>query len=198
MNLLSLMRESREKLKPHWFIATLIFFIYALFVGVPSNLNTYGELLSFLLAGPLQLGISIFILNVLYDRPASIENLIEGFKPLLKVSLIYLIITIATVFGILLLIIPGIIISLGLSMTFYIVAENPELTIEETLKESWTLTNGYKMQLFILHLRFIPWYFLGLLCFFVGILVVMPWHQLTVANYYKFLKSQRNTDPSNL
>ena len=191
MNLLNLMRESRAKLSPHWVIASLVCVLYGLLVGVPSGLNTYGELLSFLLAGPLQLGLAIYFLNILNDRPASIENLIEGFKPLLKVILIYIIISIAIAIGIVLLIIPGIIIALGLSMTYYILVENPELSIEESLKESWRLTNGYKMELFVLHLRFIPWYLLGLLCFGIGIFVVMPWHQLTLANYYNYLKQQQ-------
>lgn len=191
MNLLNLMRESRAKLSPHWVIASLVCVLYGLLVGVPSGLNTYGELLSFLLAGPLQLGIAIYFLNILNDRPASIENLIEGFKPLLKVILIYIVISIATAIGIVLLIIPGIIIALGFSMTYYILVENPELSIEESLKESWRLTNGYKMELFVLHLRFILWYLLGLLCFGIGIFVVMPWHQLTLANYYNYLKQQQ-------
>jgi len=191
MNLLNLMRESRAKLIPHWVIASLVCVLYGLLVGVPSGLNTYGELLSFLLAGPLQLGIAIYFLNILNDRPASIENLIEGFKPLLKVILIYIIISIATAIGIVLLIVPGIIIALGFSMTYYILVENPELSIEESLKESWRLTNGYKMELFVLLLRFIPWYLLGLLCFGIGIFVVMPWHQLTLANYYNYLKQQQ-------
>ena len=160
-------------------------------MGVPQELNYYGEFLSFLLAGPLQLGLSIYILNIFYDQPASIENLIEGFKPLLKVLLLYLVISVATIVGFILLIVPGIIISLGLSMSYYILIENPELTIEEILKESWKLTDGYKMQLFVLHLRFIPWYLLGVLCFIVGIFVVLPWHQLTVASYYNYLKSQQ-------
>ena len=191
MNLLNLMRESKSKLSPHWVIASLVCVLYGLLVGVPSGLNTYGELLSFLLAGPLQLGIAIYFLNILNDRPASIENLIEGFKPLLKVILIYIIISIVIAIGIVLLIIPGVIIALGLSMTYYILVENPELSIEESLKESWRLTNGYKMELFVLHLRFISWYLLGLLCFGIGIFVVMPWHQLTLANYYNYLKQQQ-------
>ena len=191
MNLLDLMRESREKLKPHWLTAVLISVIYGVLVGVPSELNAYGEILSLLLAGPLQLGISIYFLNIVYNQPATIENLIEGFKPLLRVLLVYLIISITTLFGILLLIVPGIIIALGLSMSYYILIEKPELTIEEVLKESWRLTDGYKLELIVLHLRFIPWYLLGLLCFFVGIFVVLPWHQLTLANYYKYLKEQQ-------
>ena len=188
MNLLDLMRESREKLKEHWLIAALICFIYVLLVGLPSELNTYGNFLSFLLAGPLQLGMSVYFLNIFYDKPASIENLVEGFKPLLKVLLLYFVTSIFTLFGLIILVIPGIIIALGLSMSYYVLIEEPELSIEEILKKSWKLTEGYKTEIFVLHLRFIPWYLLGILCFFVGIFFVISWHQLALVSYYNYLK----------
>ncbi|MGB1113731.1 MAG: DUF975 family protein [Flavobacteriaceae bacterium] len=191
MELLKLMRTAREQLKPFWLMASLVCIIYGVLVGLPSELNTYGELLSFLLAGPLQLGMCIYFLNIVKQQTPSIENLLEGFKPLAKVLLAYLIITIGTVLGLLLLIIPGIILALGLSMTFYLLAENPEFSVEEALKKSWELTDGYKGELFFLHLRFIPWYFLGLLFFVVGVFLVMPWHQLTLAHYYVHLKVQK-------
>lgn len=191
MELLELMRSSRDQLKPYWLMASLVCIIYGVLVGLPSELNTYGELLSFLLAGPLQLGMCIYFLNIVKQQTPSVENLIDGFKPLAKVLLAYLIITIGTLLGLILLIIPGIIISLGLSMTFYILAEYPEYSVEEVLKKSWELTDGYKGELFILHLRFIPWYLLGLLFFVVGVFIVMPWHQLTIANYYNYLKQQQ-------
>ncbi|NDG47138.1 MAG: DUF975 family protein [Flavobacteriia bacterium] len=191
MELLELMRSSRDQLKPYWLMASLVCIIYGVLVGLPSELNTYGELLSFLLAGPLQLGMCIYFLNIVKQQTPSVENLIDGFKPLANVLLAYLIITIGTLLGLILLIIPGIIISLGLSMTFYILAEYPEYSVEEALKKSWELTDGYKGELFILHLRFIPWYLLGLLFFVVGVFIVMPWHQLTIANYYNYLKQQQ-------
>jgi uncharacterized membrane protein len=50
--------------------------------------------------------------------------------------------------------------------------------------------DGNKMELFILHLRFIPWYILGLLFFIVGIFIVIPWQNLTTANYYQELKNK--------
>ena len=191
MELLKLMRTAREQLKPFWLMASLVCIIYGVLVGLPSELNTYGELLSFLLAGPLRLGMCIYFLNIVKQQTPSVENLIDGFKPLAKVLLAYLIITIGTLLGLILLIIPGIIISLGLSMTFYILAEYPEYSVEEALKKSWELTDGYKGELFILHLRFIPWYLLGLLFFVVGVFIVMPCHQLTIANYYNYLKQQQ-------
>ena len=195
MELFQIMRSAREQLKPHWAMATLVCIIYGVLVGLPSELNTYGELLSILLAGPLQLGMYIYFLNIEKQQKASVENLLEGFKPLAKVLLVYLIITLGTVLGLILLIIPGIILALGLSMTFYILAEQPDYTVEEALRKSWELSDGYKWELFLLHLRFIPWYFLGFLFLVVGIFLVMPWHQLTIAKYYSYLQTQKQKYP---
>lgn len=77
-------------------------------------------------------------------------------------------------------------------MTYFVLVEKPELTVEESLKESWRLTQGYKGKLFFLHLRFVPWYLLGLLCFGIGIFIVLPWHQLTLANFYNYLKQEQS------
>jgi uncharacterized membrane protein len=190
MDLLQLMREAREQLQPNWLLAIGVFLVYGMLVGVPSELNTYGELLSFLLAGPLQMGLCIFFLKIVNSETPVFFDLFEGFKPLLQVLLAYAVVTLLTILGLLFLIVPGIVISLGFSMTFYILAERPETPFNEAIQESWNLTNGYKMDLFILHLRFIPWYLLGLLFLIVGIFVVIPWHQLSIAKYYKYLTEQ--------
>ena len=98
----------------------------------------------------------------------------EGFKPLATVLLVYAIITVLTVVGLILLIVPGIVVALGFSMTYYIIAEDPEISFQTALEQSWKLTDGYKMELLELNLRFIPWYLLGLLCFIVGVFAVVP------------------------
>jgi uncharacterized membrane protein len=56
------------------------------------------------------------------------------------------------------------------------------------------MMDGKKMELFVLHLRFIPWYLLGLLFFVVGIFIVVPWHNLAIANYYQSIKSSVSED----
>jgi len=73
-------------------------------------------------------------------------------------------------------------------MTYYLLAEHPDMKFNEAMERSWKMTDGKKMELFVLHLRFIPWYLLGLLFFVVGIFVVVPWHYLAIANYYQEIK----------
>ena len=165
--------------------------VYGLVLAIPSELNRYGEMVSFLLAGPLQLGLCFFFLNLIKGKETHFELLFEGFKPLVTVLLSYAIITVLTVVGLVLLFVPGIFVALGFSMTYYIIAEDPEISFQAALEQSWKLTDGYKMELLELNLRFIPWYILGVLCLIVGVLAVIPWHNTTLALYYEDLKERQ-------
>lgn len=191
MDLLQLMQKARTLLAPHWVLSIGVCLVYGLAVAVPAELNSYGEMLSFLLAGPLQLGLCFFFLNLVRGEETRFEFLFEGFKPLLTVLLSYAIIAALTIVGLILLIVPGIIVALGFSMTYYVIADDPEITFQVALEQSWKLTDGYKMELLVLNLRFIPWYLLGLLCLIVGVFAVIPWHNTTLALYYEHLKEQQ-------
>ncbi len=191
MDLLQLMQKARTLLATHWVLSIGVCFVYSLVVAVPAELNSYGEMLSFLLAGPLQLGLCFFFLNLVRGEETRFELLFKGFKPLLTVLLCYAIIAALTIVGLILLIVPGIIVALGFSMTYYIIADDPEITFQVALEQSWKLTDGYKMELWVLNLRFIPWYILGLLCLIVGVFAVIPWHNTTLALYYEHLKEQQ-------
>lgn len=191
MDLLQLMQKARTLLAPHWVLSIGVCLVYGLAVAVPAELNSYGEMLSFLLAGPLQLGLCFFFLNLVRGQETRFELLFEGFKPLLTVLLSYAIIAALTIMGLILLIVPGIIVALGFSMTYYVIADDPEITFQVALEQSWKLTDGYKMELLVLNLRFIPWYLLGLLCLIVGVFAVIPWHNTTLALYYEHLKEQQ-------
>ena len=188
---MQLMRKARTLLEPHWILSIGVCLVYGLMLAIPSELNRYGEIVSFLLAGPLQLGLCFFFLNLIKGKETHFELLFEGFKPLVTVLLSYAIITVLTVVGLFLLFVPGIFVALGFSMTYYIIAEDPEISFQAALEQSWKLTDGYKMELLELNLRFIPWYLLGVLCLIVGVLAVIPWHNTTLALYYEDLKERQ-------
>jgi len=194
MDLLALMQKTRTQLMPFWVLSSAVCLVYALLIGIPSELNTFGELLSLLIPGPLQLGLCIYFLKISKGKDPSFFDLFEGFKPLLNVLLAFVIINALTLLGLLFFIVPGIVISLGFSMTYYLIAEHPEMQFNEALQQSWKMMDGKKMELFVLHLRFIPWYLLGLLFFVVGIFIVVPWHNLAIANYYQSIKTPISED----
>ena len=82
----------------------------------------------------------------------------------------------------------NILISYAYSMSFYILADNPELTANEALTKSKEMMVGHKMDLFVLHLSFIGWYLLSGITFGIASIYVIPYVSTTVANFYNSIK----------
>lgn len=89
----------------------------------------------------------------------------------------------------LLLIIPGIIKSYAYAMVPYILADNPAIDAKRAIQLSEDMTNGQKMEMFILDLSFIGWYILGALLFGIGVFFVHPYVYATKAQLYLTLKA---------
>jgi len=188
---LALMRQARQQLGPYWALAVGITFLYSLITGMPTQINESLFLLVLLISGPMQLGFAIFSLNVARQNNPQLSNLFDGFQSFGNVLLSYLFIALATLAGLILLVVPGIIVALGLSMTYYILAEDRSLTATEALKKSWEMMDGHKMRLFGLVLRFIPWYLLTIFTLFIGLLFVFPWQNVAFANFYEEIKGTK-------
>ena len=65
-----------------------------------------------------------------------------------------------------------------------ILAENPTLTGMRAREISDAMTDGEKLEIFVLGLSFIGWFLLGALCCGVGTLFVTPYQQATFAELY--------------
>lgn len=94
----------------------------------------------------------------------------------------------------LLLIIPGIIKSYEYSMVPYLLSKEPDLTSSEAIGISRSLTDGHKLDMFILDLSFLGWYFLGALLFGIGTFFVVPYEEATKARLYNVLSGNDGTD----
>lgn len=91
----------------------------------------------------------------------------------------------------LLLIVPGIIKNYSYSMVPYLLAEDPTLDAKTAIQLSEEMTEGHKLNMFILDLSFIGWYFLGLLLFGLGKYLVNPYVYATKAQLYLTLRPER-------
>ncbi|MCL2053747.1 MAG: DUF975 family protein [Oscillospiraceae bacterium] len=90
----------------------------------------------------------------------------------------------------LLLIVPGIIKTYAYLMTEYIKYENPHIPAERAIKLSCIMTEGHKMELFLLHLSFIGWFLLsGLTIHILGVVYVFPYYYAAQAFAYEELKA---------
>ncbi len=94
----------------------------------------------------------------------------------------------------LLLIIPGIIKSYSYRLVPFILAENPGIGHWRALELSQEMTDGQKMNIFVLDLSFIGWYLLGALAFGIGVVFVNPYVYGTNAELYQSLKAQALED----
>ena len=90
--------------------------------------------------------------------------------------------------GFILLIVPGIMATFGLMFYAYVQSEDPTLGVTDVLRKAWALTNGHKMELFVLILSFIGWEILA--GFTLGILYIwlMPYMIVTATLAYEALK----------
>ena len=88
----------------------------------------------------------------------------------------------------LLFVIPGIVKAIAYSQTFFIVAENPHISVRKAMRLSIAMTKGYKGDLFVLGLSFIGWALVSTLTLYIGYLWLMPYINVTRVNAYRFLK----------
>ena len=114
-----------------------------------------------------------------------------GMKYFVPILLIDLLMSLNIIIGSVLLIIPGIMAALGLSFVQEVFADNQKLGVKETLKKSWDITNGYKMDLFVLGLSFLGWSILGALTCGILYIWVFPYMTVTYLLAYEELAKKK-------
>jgi len=110
-------------------------------------------------------------------------------KPLVNYFVVSLATSIATILGLILLIVPGIIISLKLQFATYLVVDK-NMGISDALNKSWQITKGTKWNLFLFGLLIGVINIVGLLCLIVGLLVTVPISMISTAYVYRKLLAQ--------
>ena len=177
------------------------------------------SLASILLTGPFWLGMSAFGLSLQARGKAPLSQLFEGFdgaKTFLAAAAAYLLVFVFVLLWSLLLIVPGIMAALSYAMTFWILAEEPDLGPMRALSRSRSLMQGHRMQLFRLYFRVAGWYLLALLlvggiiysavlapylqwALFLGVAVsgvvcVMAYQLVSFAEFYRELQQENQQE----
>ena len=141
----------------------------------------------------LSIGVIIYFLNFIREKETKYEMIFSGFKQFTQVLIASILMLIIIISGMLFFIIPGIIASLGLSQTFYILADKPEISAIDALKESWEITKGYRFKIFLLSISFIPWAVLCILTLGIGFLWLFPYMIASLTILYTQLSAKENT-----
>ena len=177
---------ARNQLSNIWVIAVLTMLVANIIIGAVS-LSTVGVIV----IGHFSVGLATWSLDVANGNEPRLERIFDGFKSFVNPLVAYILMSVLIGAGIVFLIIPGIIIALGLSQTFYIIAENPETDGIKALQQSWNMMKGYKTTYFMLCLRY---FLLGILCVLTlgfGFLLLAPYIQVTNANFYLELRGPK-------
>lgn len=181
--------NARAQLKGNWGIPILVCFLNFLILFVISMIPFVGGLITAVLTGPFMVGIVMFSLKFKRGEKSGVTLLFEGFKYFGSTVGLYFWYCLWVFLWTLLLIIPGIIKAISYAMCYYIMADNPHIGIRNALNLSKKMTKGYKGKLFILQLSFIGWAILSLLTLGIGYLWLVPYIQITMANFYDDLKA---------
>lgn len=88
-------------------------------------------------------------------------------------------------------VVPGIVKGYSYSLAMYIKSENPQISASQAIEFSKKMTNGRKMDLFVLDLSYIGWFLLSGITFnILGILYVLPYYQAAKAFAYEEIKEE--------
>lgn len=184
MDNVAFMRKAKLQLAGQWgnaAIGTLIFLV----ILVAVSFTYIGELV---LTGPLSLGYVLFISCLVDTKQNKLDLLFSGFNRFIETLIAGLLISVAVGIGCALLIVPGIILGLGFGMTFFIMADNQNISGIDALKESWNMMNGHKWDLFCLNFRFIGWILLALITCGIGWIWLYPYMLTANLNFYRQLR----------
>ena len=179
-----------EHLRGQWLYPVLCTLLYAAVASMASSIPVAGLLVS----APLGFGLSVAYLQYvrgeaeednLVTRPFAVFN---HYGRWLGASLL---VALFVFLWSLLLVIPGIVKAYSYAMTPYILHDNPEMGVSDSLRRSQQMMKGFKTKLFLLDLSFIGWLLLGFITFGIGLLWVCPYMATARAKFYEVLKARQ-------
>ena len=193
-----LKQNAKDRLKNNWGLAIGIIIVCTLISCIPNLLAEIDSesfaisviipIITLVITGPLTIGQCKFFINLANRSNPKFSDLWYGFNNMLRAIGVTLLVGVIVFIGTILFIIPGIILAFMYSQVYYIMAENPEMSIMNCLKESSRIMKGHKMDLFILELSFLGWGILMVITLGIAGLYVLPYYNATLTNFYLDIK----------
>ncbi len=192
MNRVELKSLAKEQIKGKIGILFVIALIIGLISGVAGAILSIipggGVVASIIITPAFTLSLVRVYLNVVKGGKPEAGDAFSGFDDFWSAFKVTFLVGLFTYLWSLLFIIPGIIKSFSYSMAPYILAENKGKAALECINESKAMTNGHKMDLFVLGLSFIGWGLLCMVTFGIAFIWVGPYMQATYTNAYLSMK----------
>lgn len=155
------------------------------------NFTSLISLLPLAISGVITIAASYFSIKFFKNlQQVSFATFIDGLNLWLKGILSTLWMTLWIFLWSLLLLIPGIVKFYAYSQIYFILAENPSLSVRKAMEISKIITRGYKGNLFTQDLSFLGWFILCCLTGGLGLIFLNPYYLGAKVHAYSFLKEQ--------
>ncbi|UCC16552.1 MAG: hypothetical protein JSU58_09315 [Dehalococcoidales bacterium] len=200
-----------------YFIEFLLIFIIMIVFGIPTYIVSwfqgwgepiniawafFGYGYSFFITGPLEYGVSFAYLKAARGEKPEIKDLVkilENYWNIVIASILF-----GFIFGIgfilpifvgikfSLLIIPSIYLLCKLVFVRYLVVDE-KMPALAAIRESWNMTNGHTLTIFLMGLLAIPIIIAGILLFGIGVIFSWMWIEAAFASLYHAASSRRKS-----
>ncbi|MBE6951108.1 MAG: DUF975 family protein [Ruminococcaceae bacterium] len=167
-------------------------FLAILGIALPVILifSTVMMVVGLILGGVMELGKARYFLNLIDHREGQVGDLFSGFPQFVQALVMNLLRDLMIAAGMLLLIVPGLILTYSFAMAPYILSEDPECSGWEALQRSRAMMRGHKGELFWLELTFLGWTLLAAFTFGIGTLFLNPYMEAAHASFFRGLQDQ--------
>jgi len=186
-----------------YFLELFVIGIIAFVIGLPAQiffhasedlecaaavLVIFGLAYTILVANPIEFGVSFAYLKAARNDELKIKDMFEPFQNYWNAVLASLLVGVIIVLGFFLLIVPGIIFACKLVFVPFLVVDK-KMEVIPAVKESWRMTTGYAVKIFLMGLLAIPIALAGLICLVVGIIPAVMWIESSFASMYYAVSS---------
>ena len=174
-----------------------ILFVIALIIGVISTVASavlgfipiVGAIVYSVLISPaFTLSFIMVYINLVAGKKPEAGDAFNGFYDFWSAFKVQFFVGLFTFLWSLLFIVPGIVKAYSYSMAMNVLAENPGMPALEAIRRSKEMTEGRKMDLFVLELSFLGWELVGVITFGIAYIWVIPYMCATFINYYNAMK----------
>ncbi len=154
-------------------------------IGIVAVLAVVFSFIYIIIGGAVSIGYSRFNLDLVDEKDVRVGTLFDYFDEWKKAFGARILQSVYIFLWSLLFVIPGIMASFSYVMVSYVMAEHPELSAREALKESRRIMKGNRWRFFCMMFSFIGWNILTVFTLGIAGLWVVPYEQAAIAAFYR-------------